>query len=352
MVHWDRKRYRSLLIGQVVLLFMVTTAMIWSVDHNNERLEPVPTLEVSQRRHLPIKELSGLSRIAGARDQLLAVGDRQPHLVEWSLVNPDQQPNVLSFARPMVERFSLCMTAVHGSCEKYLKHLLTDWEAVATDAQGRRFVVQEHSEAIVVFDKQLTKVERMIYGMYHDAFAKIVKNSTRKFKVNALGEGLILLKNGHFLLAKEKYPPSIVEFGPADDQPMGLSASTMLGSEESFQFQSDEFRQRYEALHFWVRGGHSKCDISEITASPTGRLYLLSQNCGQIMELPHLAPNTTQLRALRTFNLPREVVNPEALLALDDWTFVVGSDRKDDGDNVFLVRRPQTELSLRRNSSH
>jgi hypothetical protein len=45
---------------------------------------------------------------------------------------------------------------------------------------------------------------------------------------NARGEGLLLMDRGHLLVAKQKDPVCLIEFGPAGDAPLGVSPETLL----------------------------------------------------------------------------------------------------------------------------
>src|SRR4029079_4251463 len=45
---------------------------------------------------------------------------------------------------------------------------------------------------------------------------------------NSRGEGLLLLRRGHVLIAKERDTACLIEFGPPGDRPIGVTADTVL----------------------------------------------------------------------------------------------------------------------------
>ena len=49
------------------------------------------------------------------------------------------------------------------------------------------------------------------------------------------GEGLVFLRGGRLLVAQEKRPQALIEFGPVGAEPQGLSSDDLLGPGESWQ---------------------------------------------------------------------------------------------------------------------
>ena len=88
---------------------------------------------------------------------------------------------------------------------------------------------------------------------------------------NARGESLQVLPNGHLLVAKQKDPVVLVEFGPAGDAPVGL-ASTQLGrSGEPFRFRAES---PYVVLADWqVAAGAGVRSLNDLSVDDAGRLY-------------------------------------------------------------------------------
>ena len=352
MIHWNRKRYRSLLLLQITLLFIFTTAMIATFSESNLPSD-LRELQVVHQAHVDLKEISGLALLDGAsaNPTVMAVGDKEPRLLYWSM--DDWHAKSKSFAKVLVDHFSLCRNPTEGRCKKAYESLVRDWEALAVDGQGRIFLVQEYSESLLVLTKDLQSVEAIINYSFAEAFPAL-KQSKKKFRANSMGEGVILLKEGHFIVAKESDPPALVEFGPSGSKPLGLSAATLLQAGESFRFPSVQdtgsgsalpvTRFDYVPLHSWTyheNGGPAKCDISDLSAFKTGRVFLLSQNCGQLRVLSGLSLGRKDMDFKSVYNVTRNVRNPEALVALSETEVIVASDTKKSGANVFRLRLPE-----------
>ncbi len=351
MIHWNRKRYRSLLLAQIVVLFVFTTAMIATFSESRLSSE-LPELELVRKAKIDLKEISGLSLMNRQAEspQIIAVGDKEARLVFWGL--DDWQTESKSFTKLMIDHFSLCRDASERRCKKMLDALLRDWEAIAVDGNGQIFLVQEYSESLLVLSADLQRVVSIMNYSFDEALPSL-KNAKKKFRSNAKGEGVILLKQGHFIVAKESDPPALVEFGPAGHEALGLSSQTLLAPGEAFVLPQSPAQDSplaaavtrfdYRPLHVWSyegRAGHAKCDISDLAVSPSGLLFLLSQSCGQLKLLQGLATSHSKLDVLASYNVSREVRNPEAIVALSDTEVIVASDTKKSGANVFQLRLP------------
>ena len=96
------------------------------------------------------------------------------------------------------------------------------------------FVLQEGADRVLVFDERLTAVNREITlsvprdqpdlgpEWYGDD--------------NARGEGLLLLRNGHILVGKQRKEPRLIEFGPPDDAPK--ASPLVMGCDPTRRFRS------------------------------------------------------------------------------------------------------------------
>ena len=92
----------------------------------------------------------------------------------------------------------------------------SQWEGVAGDVTGRVFILRERGSELLVVSPDF-RFERRIELHHH------WRDDT------AYGlEGLLLLRDGHVLAAKQKKPVRLIEFGPAGDAPLGLTAEAWL----------------------------------------------------------------------------------------------------------------------------
>ena len=83
----------------------------------------------------------------------------------------------------ILNQFALCK---HGSIEpahSCLEKLLVDWEALRVDGGGQIYLLQEHSEAIIVLDRELEKISAVLNFDLLDILPKKVRKSGQKFQV-------------------------------------------------------------------------------------------------------------------------------------------------------------------------
>jgi hypothetical protein len=57
---------------------------------------------------------------------------------------------------------------------------------------------------------------------------------------NARGEGLLMLRNGHLLVAKQREKPRPIEFGPPDHESRGFRPGHALQIDEPFSLPAGE----------------------------------------------------------------------------------------------------------------
>lgn len=336
MVHWDREKTKKILLIQIIaLLFGLLTFVIISGDS----MEPPAKgqlLEIESSYRLPLRELSGLHvRQLNGETQIYGVGDKKAKIVVFNLENKTVRK--INFESSLRQKFTLCSSAKSRNCAKVLKRLYSDWEALRVDESGYVYLLQEHSESLVILNPEMDEVLSVVNFDLLSAFPKSLEKSSKKFQSNSLGEGLVLLNNGHFLVAKEMNPISLVEFGPADQRASGINSETFLNKGDFKR--PNSLRESYKALHYWDLAGNSKCDFSDI-AYAKGQLYVLSQKCQQIFVFDRLNTSHKSMTQVDTFSLPRAIKNPEALAILKDGRMIVGSDVRSKKKNLFVLKNP------------
>jgi uncharacterized protein YjiK len=134
-------------------------------------------------------------------------------------------------------------------------------------------------------------------------------------------EGLVLLRNGHVLVAHEKEPRGLFELGPPDHRPLGVGAGSYLREGEAFDRQL-----LLAALAWWPVEDDRLDDISDL-AVRDDRLFLLSDQSGCIARLAVdelRAGVEAKLDALWT--LPDEFGKAEGLTFAVDGEIYVGLD--------------------------
>ena len=100
------------------------------------------------------------------------------------------------------------------------------FEGVASDRDGTIVLLQEEQARLLVFAPDLTRLlHTLVLAVPAD---DPVLNPAWHREPNSRGEGLLLLQRGHILIAKERNPPCLIEFGPPGDPPTGITADTVL----------------------------------------------------------------------------------------------------------------------------
>ena len=284
-------------------------------------------LGIGQVFDVPLSEISGLGRRpTGERDgiRLTALGDDEFTVLEVTL------PSLEGPLR--CERFRLqeeLGTQREGGSSQ--------WEAADGDASGNVFVLQESPLRVFVLgphldrrvctiDMTLTDSERTELGWETDE--------------NARGEGLVLLADSHLLVAKEKDPVVLMEFGPRDHLPGGFGRNRLLDITDRFDVPEDG--AEFGLLTSWFMDDESAeliGDVSDIAVGPgADELFLLSDESRCIARIePALRPESDRLHLSAAWKLPDEIRQPEGLVVLDDRTPVVAIDKEDHEQNLFVL---------------
>jgi hypothetical protein len=337
MVHWDRKKHRRRLVAQILVLVLASLlfAMIYQEEVTQAGRDSPLTLV--QKFEVPLKEISGLAVMPRKNGTELAfVGDRKAEILAFA--QPSGQSVGHSFKNQLLDRFSLCRTEDFEDCKRMVKKLTSNWEALSVDGAGRFFILQEHTQSIVVLSSDFKTIEKVIHFNFAHAFPELVNRGTRKFRLNALGEGMILLKNGHVLIAKEQYPLAFVEFGPEGDQALGVSPESVLGATELFSIPGNEMMHLdYQPLATWIVAGHSKCDFSDLAIDGQGRMLVLSQTCRHVEVFDRLVPGL-EAKPRESIQLPADIASPEALAVKDDLWFIASDIPTKREYNFYILR--------------
>lgn len=338
MVHWNRMRVRELLTRRTFALFVLTFvgAVAISQGRTEGKNRAWPRLTSVASGELPITEASALAVTDAG---ILAVGDRSSMVVRLAAEGSGDETQVLgSFdVGPAIhERFAVCASAAGDVCKNQLRDLTTQWEGIQGDGRGRVFLLQETTRSIFVMSVEGRKVEAVI-GLAMAAETRKAK----KTKGADSAEGFLLLKNGHVLVARERAPTVLIEFGPKGDAPIGLSAATRLASGDAFTLPTalaPGGRVVYEALHTWTLETTKGCDVSEIASDEQGRLYTLSESCSTLRRYGSLVPTAETAPAELGWRLPKKVRNAEGLAVLEDGRFLVATDQKSAKPSLHLLQ--------------
>lgn len=252
---------------------------------------------------LPLKEVSGLGvRTVGGEPQYLAIGDSS-----WALLTFDIGPDGVPVN---VKKNDLKSQFGGGDSQ---------WEAVAGDAAGNVFVMSEGDATISVLDASL-KLSHVIH-LTVPPDSSLSPSWERDD--NSRGEGMVLLSNGHILVAKEKGPSALMEFAPKGShaegytpalQPKGTFATPSGTSSEFVVVKSWELKASAARLIG---------DISDLTIDAEGALVLLSDQSRAIARIEReLSVDEEKIDVKEIWELPREVDKPEGLQLVNGKPFV------------------------------
>jgi hypothetical protein len=286
-------------------------------------------LRIISRSTLRLPELSGFAVREGGRGrELLCVGDREHALLSAPLeaggaVGPARRHDLEGLA---------------GSAAS------SGFEGVACDGAGRALVLQEGESRVLVLDAALSRREAvvdLVVAPGQPGFGREWDDDE-----NARGEGLLLMAAGHLLVAKQKEPVCLVEFGPPGDAALGVGPGTLLapGGELALPGGGGGRSLEYGVLGWWLLSERAADRIesaNDLAPDDGGRVLLVSSRSRRIARLAGPLDPASHVAELdddwRLPDLPgRGRPRPEALCVVPD-AVLVGLDSRDAGDNVVAL---------------
>lgn len=301
------------------LLLLVASACASPDDHGapGSQALDATSLGDDDRTAIPLREVSALAlRSYGGHDELLALSDRSFAVASARLTaDVDDLDFEVHDLKAPIDAAGLA----RGEASQ--------WEAMASDGEGRVLVLEENPGRILVFSPELDTLERVVEfdatgseGADSDAWAE---------EENSRGEGLVLSRDGHVLLLKEKRPRLILELGPAGDAPLGL-APLAPGA----RFELPAAGTKLVALARYELPADSESalpDLSELTLGRDGRLYVLSDEGRSIARIESLDQGAAVLGPQWTIGRDAKA---EGLVVLEGSVPLVAFDRPDIGKNL------------------
>jgi hypothetical protein len=266
---------------------------------------------------LPLEEVSALSLCDGGAS-LVAVGDDH-----WSFGTAAIGADGLEPAAP---------TTADG---RAADEDGSEFEGVAADASGRLFVLREGPALILILDRA-GRVERTLTLSVPADLPVLGEEWNDPERSNARGEGLLLLRDGRILVAKQHHSTWLIEFGPAVRAPSGFRPGSALGTGERFSFEAAEL----VALAAWRVDQEDFKSINDLAVDDGGRLWLISSKSRRLARLAHDLDPAAGTASLVTHELPAELFladddKAEGLVHSPQLGWLVGLDHKRAADNVF-----------------
>lgn len=268
---------------------------------------------------IPLPEVSGLAVAGvGGEQALLAVGDRHA-VIASSQLGVGSLPSGAWQVSDLAGLPGFPMALGGGS----------QAEAIASGAPGQVMVLWEHPNLLLVLEG----------GPVAHAIDLVVAPSGPAAWLagswsdpdSSHGEGLILLRDGHLLVAKEKHPAAVIEFGPPGARPLAAEVQSLLRPGQAWQVTGSSLA----ALAAWEVPGAGMSDISDAAVTADGELLLLSDQ-DQALHVVGLAqfPEVV-LRA--SYELRGLSGKPEGVAVTADGGLLVATDTRHARDNLYQV---------------
>ena len=218
-------------------------------------------------------------------------------------------------------------------------------EAICADGGGRVLLLQETPPRVELIDlkalETIASIDLVMERRDEIARAWADPNGSR-------GEGVVLLPGAHLLVAKEKKPAALIEFGPADSHSRGLAHGGALPDGARWPIRKGH--HRFVALAIWRPDktlGKTCADFSDLEIGPDGRLYLLSDQSSTIARLDDLPAGGGTTALVDAWYLGDLDGKPEGLAFTAQGRAIVGLDTRKPRRNLVLLEPPVAELRRR-----
>jgi len=156
---------------------------------------------------------------------------------------------------------------------------------------------------------------------------------------------VVLLPDGHLLVAKEKKPAALIEFGPPNSRSRGLVRGGALANGERWPIKKG--RHQFVALATWYPDetlAKTCADFSDLEIGPDGCLYLLSDKSSTIARLDDLPATGGTAALLDAWRLGDLDGKPEGLAFTAQGRPIVGLDTRKARRNLVLLEPALAQL--------
>ena len=156
---------------------------------------------------------------------------------------------------------------------------------------------------------------------------------------------MVLLPGGHLLVAKEKKPAALIEFGPPNSRSRGLVRGGALANGERWPIKKGH--HQFVALATWYPDktlAKTCADFSDLEIGPDGCLYLLSDKSSTIARLDDLAAGGGIAALLDAWRLGDLDGKPEGLAFTAQGNAIVGLDTRKPRRNLVLLEPSVAQL--------
>ena len=295
-------------------------------------------LRVLRTFFVPLKEISGMVR--GEANEIFVIGDDAPLLgVVTNDGNELELTQTHNFTRTLWQKFFLCPGAQNDICSELSRTITSEWEGLYYYPKSQQVgLLQESTGSILTFDRNMRSIKS------HVVLDFMLKTGKDTNSSNSLGEGFLPLASGRVLVAREKFPAAIVEFGTLGESPQGYQAKDTELADSLVTNDDAQDRHTLYPLHNWYftppprdEDEDTPCDLSDITTASNGKLYGVSQTCRQVYQFDDLSPRRDKIKITAKWDLPNQMATAESLIIIEEGVFLVAVDTKEDINSIFLL---------------
>lgn len=288
----------------------------------------VPRLRITRIEDVPLREVSGvcLRRAEAGSMSLVAVGDRVA-LAAWVAL-PTSDHDGLSWETGDLTGLAGTRLPAHDP----------QVEAICADGLGRVLLLQETPPRTELIDPAS---RRVVASIDLSIPAGDPLAAAWADPAGSRGEGAVLLRNGHLLIAKEKDPSALIEFGPPGEKPSGFGPGAAL--EDGAAWSVSDGEQTFVPLATWAPDpalSRACQDFSDLEVGPDGRLYLLSDKSASLARLADLVVGAASATAEQVWSLGDLDGKPEGLAFTRNGRAVVALDTRKAKHNIVLFDPP------------
>ncbi|TDT14564.1 hypothetical protein BDK89_0119 [Ilumatobacter fluminis] len=290
-------------------------------------------LALVERVDIPVVEVSGAAARTDAdgRHHLLAIGDRTAEVATGIV---DESGDI---SWRVVDLADVDAWPDMGDDSQF--------ESIAADGTSIVAVMREEPPVVLVAD---VAAKRFLCRIRLDDEPALVGMWDEE---NSRGEGLMFLRGGRLLVAKEKHPAALVEFAPAGAAARGVGPDDILAPDERWEAPTPDdpngIDVTFHAVAVWPLAGKAAKalgDVSAIGETDDLGLWLLSDQSRSVARLsldPPLPPEGGKVKHLdRVMRLPKHSPKPEGLARLPDGRFLVCLDIPTTKKNGLILRAP------------
>ena len=289
---------------------------------------------------IPLAEVSGLAVGRGREGQVTvaAIGDRRA-TIAWAAVAEGLGD---------LEWQTLPLRDAEGT---RIPHDHPQLEAIAIDGALGLLLVQETPCRAEYVDALQRRVLAHVTLEIPDGVGSDELRRSWRDPDGSHAEGVVMLKDGHLLVVKEKDPAALLEFGPADDPPSGFGPGRWLDPGEPWWEgggSATAQEVRLVLLAAWAPTTElaSACpDLSDAEVGPGGNLVLLSDQGRSVALVPPAGPapdlSTGSFGATAIWRMSGVRAKPEGIVVLPDGAVLVACDRHKVKRNLFVVPRAE-----------